>query len=233
MIYCFDLDGTICSSVLNSNYSSAKPDITVVNQINYLYKMGGRIIIMTARGSVSKIDYTELTKQQLKDWGVNYDELIMGQKPNAHIYIDDRAMNVADWKKIIPQKNAIVAGAFDVIHPGYIQMFKEAKLNCTNLTVALHVDPSLERNKAKPIHTVEERLEILKAIKYIDNVILYYNEAELRDILCSGRYSMRLLGTDYIGKDYTGKDIPMEILWIDRTHNYSTTELKRKIVEVG
>ena len=39
----------------------------------------------------------------------------------------------------------VIAGNFDVIHPGYIDMFKEMNKNCTVLIVLLHSDPSIER----------------------------------------------------------------------------------------
>ena len=48
----------------------------------------------------------------------------------------------------------ITAGAFDVMHPGYIKMFKEAREYCDYLLVALHDDPTVERSKKiKPILT--------------------------------------------------------------------------------
>ena len=63
------------------------------------------------------------------------------------------------------------------MHPGYIRMFADAKQHCNHLTVALHEDPSMARpHKLKPVQTVEERKEILKAIKYVDDVVVYQAE---------------------------------------------------------
>jgi glycerol-3-phosphate cytidylyltransferase len=230
VIYCFDLDGTICSSVESSRYEEAVPDNIVVDEINKLVKSGNIVKIMTARGCVSGVDHTELTKNQLADWGVQYHELIMNMKPHAHIFIDDRAINVEDWKRQIPQTTGIIAGAFDLIHPGYITMFKQAKLKCNHLTVALHEDPTLENKKVQPVHSVKERIEILESIRYIDSVITYSTEAELYSLLCSGKFDIRFLGSDYIGKKFTGYDLDIVISWIDRSHEYSTTRLKRDII---
>ena len=105
MIYCFDIDGTICSSVTDSKYHLAEPFEDCINEINRLYRSGNRIIMMTARGSVSKKDWTELTLKQLNDWGVNYHELIMHKKPNADFFIDDKAINAADWRRSIGDVN--------------------------------------------------------------------------------------------------------------------------------
>ena len=70
-------------------------------------------------------------------------------------------------------KTGIICGSFDLIHAGYIRMFKDAKAHCNHLTIALHKDPSTERpNKLKPVHSVEERKEILSAIKYVDDVVV-------------------------------------------------------------
>ncbi len=233
MTYCFDLDNTICSEVDNSQYHLAAPHRDVVEEINRLYDRGDTIIIMTARGCRSGIDNTTLTENQLKSWGVKYTELICNKKPHADFFIDDKAVNIVDWRLRIPVIHGIIAGSFDVIHPGYIEMFKDAKSRCNLLTIALHVDPSKERNyKLHPVHTVEERTQILKSIKYIDGVILYYTEQDLINILSSNLYDVRFLGTDYKSNNYTGKDLPIKIEWLERQHhNYSSTRLKTLIYE--
>ena len=51
-------------------------------------------------------------------------------------------------------KTGVIAGNFDVIHPGYIKMFKECKSYCQQFIILLHTDPSIERpEKLKPILT--------------------------------------------------------------------------------
>jgi len=95
MIYCFDIDGTICTSVENSRYELAQPIPRMVEKINELYDTGHTIIIMTARGCVSGKDWSEFTAMQLADWKVKYHELIMNKKPHADIFVDDKAINVS------------------------------------------------------------------------------------------------------------------------------------------
>ena len=68
----------------------------------------------------------------------------MFHKPTADIFIDDKGVNVFDWIRTQPPRKGIIAGAFDVIHPGYVRMFADAKKRCNHLTVAIHVDPSTE-----------------------------------------------------------------------------------------
>ena len=82
--------------------------------------------------------------------------------------------------KIEKYKKGIIAGNFDVIHPGYIKMFKECKSYCKQFIVLLHTDPSIERpEKLKPILSKEERTEILTSIKFIDGIAYYTYEKEL------------------------------------------------------
>ena len=85
MIYCFDIDGTICSIEDGLEYMSSVPFPDVIREINNLYNEGHIIKIMSARGSVSGIDWYEDTKKQLDGWGINYHELIMNKKPHAWV----------------------------------------------------------------------------------------------------------------------------------------------------
>ena len=234
MNYCFDLDGTICDTPLRKEdlkpgYLESTPFPFMVEQVNRLFDEGNHIIIMTARGRGSGIDWTSLTVQQLDRWGVKYHELEpMFHKPTADLFIDDKGINVEDWKKTLPPKKGIIAGAFDVIHPGYIQMFKDAKTYCNHLTVALHENPAMERpHKLKPVQSVHERREILLALKDVDNVVVYQVEETFLSYLKD--YDIRFLGTDYINGNYTGKTNPIDIVWLDRNHNYSSTKLKTDI----
>ena len=234
MNYCFDLDGTICDTPSKNSkplYHEANPIPFMVEQVNRLFDEGNKIIIMTARGRGSGKNWTDWTIKQLDMWGVKYHELEpMFHKPTADLFVDDKGINVEEWKKTRPAKKGIIAGAFDVIHPGYVRMFKDAKKHCNHLTVALHLDPSIERDiKLKPIHTKEERREILMAFEDVDDVVYYEVENGFLNYLRSGDYDIRFLGTDYLKGNYTGKDIPIDIVWLNRNHNYSSTHLKAEI----
>ena len=232
MNYCFDLDGTICNTPIKDDkpdYLDSNPIPFMVEQVNQLFDEGHRIIIMTARGRGSGKNWTDWTTKQLDMWGVKYHELEpMFHKPTADLFVDDKGINVEDWKKTRPEKKGIIAGNFDVMHPGYIRMFKEAKEHCNHLTVALHEDPSMARpHKLKPVQTVEDRKEILYAIKYVDDVVVYQAEETFHYYLKD--YHIRFLGTDYMDGSYTGKDLSIEIVWLSRNHNYSSTKLKTDI----
>lgn len=93
--YFIDLDNTLCFTEKN-NYENSVPILERINYVNNLKEKGNHITIWTARGSKSGIDHSELTKKQLKDWKVNYDDLVLG-KPDYDIYIDDKSWNVESF----------------------------------------------------------------------------------------------------------------------------------------
>ena len=127
-------------------------------------------------------------------------------------------------------KTGIIAGSFDLIHPGYIRMFKESKEHCEHLIVALQGDPTIDRPyKCKPVQNWGERKEILESIRYVNEILRYSTENELYQILKTVDYQVRILGSDYLGKDYTGSDLQKPTFFCSRDHEYSTTSLKRKI----
>ena len=123
-----------------------------------------------------------------------------------------------------------ICGAWDLLHAGHVLALKECKNHCDYLIVGLHIDPSIERKeKNKPIQSVFERMVQLQGCKYVDKIIMYETENELEKILCSLNIDKRFLGSDYIsGKNITAKDA-IEIVFINRNHNYSSTELRERI----
>lgn len=98
MIYCFDIDNTICRTN-GSDYINSQPIQERIDFINRLYDFGHTVILMTARGSNSGKDHSEFTIQQLKDWGCEYNELRFG-KPHYDIHIDDKSVHSEEFFRI-------------------------------------------------------------------------------------------------------------------------------------
>lgn len=127
-------------------------------------------------------------------------------------------------------KKGIIAGCFDIIHPGYIKMFEDAKSVCDHLVIALQSDPTIDRpEKNKPVQTLEERKIILNAISYIDEIKVYNTEEDLYNLLKSLPLDIRILGTDYKNKTFTGHDLNIPIHFHHRSHDWSATDLKHRI----
>lgn len=126
----------------------------------------------------------------------------------------------------------ITFGAFDFLHAGHVLMLKESKEQCDYLIVGLHTDPSKERpKKNKPIETVEERLIRLYGCKYVDAVVLYDTEADLVELLKELDIHVRFVGVDYKGKNFTGKDLKIKVVYNTRNHNYSSSNLRKRICQ--
>lgn len=134
-------------------------------------------------------------------------------------------------------KVGFTAGAWDLCHAGHMLTFKECKKVCDYLVVALHSDPSTApksyrgKKKNPPIMTVEERYEILSGVKYIDSIVVYDTEDDLYDLLTTLKIDIRIVGADWKWKEYTGYKLPIEVHFNERNHNYSSTELRKRIYE--
>ena len=132
-------------------------------------------------------------------------------------------------------KIGFTCSCFDLLHAGHILMLKDAKSQCDKLIVGLQTDPTIDRplTKNKPIQTLEERRIQLEAVRYVDQVVIYETENELQQTLYELDPDVRILGSDYKGKEFTGYSLHIPIYFHERTHDYSTTNLRKKIVEHG
>jgi CMP-N,N'-diacetyllegionaminic acid synthase len=97
LTFCFDMDGVIATLTEGNDYTRAKPIKETLEVIRNLYARGHRIIIHTARGSKTGIDWSQITREQLTLWKVPHHELHFG-KPAADYYIDDRLISLAELK---------------------------------------------------------------------------------------------------------------------------------------
>ena len=126
--------------------------------------------------------------------------------------------------------NGFTCSAFDLLHPGHVLMLNECKKQCDYLIVGLHTDPTIDRpEKNKPIETIEERMIRLQGCKYVDKILVYDTEADLYNLLKELRPDVRFIGEDHKGKPFTGDNLPIDIIWNNRDHNYSSSNLRERI----
>lgn len=92
-VFCFDVDGGIAEIQKDNDYIKCGPLRENVQLINRLFDAGHEIILFTARGTMTGIDWRKTTERQMKDWGVQYHQLSFG-KPAADFYIDDKAVTL-------------------------------------------------------------------------------------------------------------------------------------------
>jgi len=96
MVVYVDIDNTICHTT-GTDYENSWPIEDNIKYINSLYDYGHTIVYWTARGTLSGIDWEDLTLNQFKEWGVKFHDLKFG-KPNFDLYICDKVINVKNLK---------------------------------------------------------------------------------------------------------------------------------------
>lgn len=130
-------------------------------------------------------------------------------------------------------KTGFACGVFDLFHAGHVLMLRECRAHCDYLLVAVNsaenIDPLVNPGKKKPVYSLEERVMIMEAIRYVDEVIVYHSEEELLEILRSRKIDVRFLGDDYAGKKITGEELGIPIHYVDRSHGLSTSYYRKKM----
>ena len=86
MIYYVDIDETICFYEDERDYPKAKPIPENIEIINRLYDEGHTVVYWTARGTVTGLDWTKLTHNQLKQWGAKYTDVRLGKLREQYTY---------------------------------------------------------------------------------------------------------------------------------------------------
>lgn len=138
-------------------------------------------------------------------------------------------------------KNKVVgftASAFDLLHAGHIAMLREAKSQCDYLICGLQVDPSIDRlDKNTPVQSLVERHIQLSAVRYVDEIIPYYYEKDLTEILECVKVDVRILGEEYKDMEFTGRELcdrlGIKLYFNSRNHEFSSSELRKRINETN
>jgi glycerol-3-phosphate cytidylyltransferase len=131
----------------------------------------------------------------------------------------------------------ITFSTFDMLHAGHIAMLSEAKNHCDYLIAGLQTDPTIDRpdTKNKPIQSIVERQIQLAACRYVDEVVVYQTEQDLRDLLLILPVDVRVLGVEYEHKDFSGKaecyQRNIEIIFNGRDHSFSSSSLRKRVAE--
>ncbi|NDG30842.1 hypothetical protein EB118_12315 [bacterium] len=127
-------------------------------------------------------------------------------------------------------------GSFDLLHAGHIVMLEECKRHCSRLIVGLQTDPSKDRpQKNKPVQSLIERQIQLKAVKWVDEIVVYNDEKDLDLIFRTYPIDVRFVGEEYKDKDFTGKkyfinpSTNKKIIYTKRDHGFSTSELRERV----
>ena len=130
----------------------------------------------------------------------------------------------------------ITFSTFDLLHAGHIAMLSEAKNHCDYLICGLQTDPTIDRPDTKnpPVQSIVERQIQLAACRYVDEVVVYSTEQDLRDLLLILPVDVRILGIEYEGKQFSGDEEcwkrQIEIVFNGRDHSFSSSSLRKRVV---
>lgn len=127
-----------------------------------------------------------------------------------------------------------ICGAWDLLHPGHLDLLRQCKKQCDYLKVGLHTDPSVERiTKNKPIQTTYERYVQLYSCEYVDEVIPYDTERDLENLLKTDSINIRFNGADHKYssslKNKICEEHGIKLIYIPRDHDWSSTELRSRL----
>lgn len=128
-------------------------------------------------------------------------------------------------------KKIITYGTFDLLHYGHINLLKRAKELGDHLTVALSTDEfNLNKKNKKCYFTYEERKAILESIKYVDEVIPEENWEQKKEDVHKYNIDTFVIGNDWEGKFDFLKDEGVEVVYLKRTPEISTTKIKKDLM---
>ena len=118
-------------------------------------------------------------------------------------------------------------GCFDILHRGHIELFKYAKSLGDRLVVGIDTDERVKASKgeSRPFNNIQDRVEMLQAIKYIDEVRVFDTDSELETQVLLSDAEIIVVGSDYKNKKVIGSKHVKEVKFFDRIEGYSTTNI--------
>ena len=128
-------------------------------------------------------------------------------------------------------------GTFDMFHIGHLNLIRNAKRHCDYLIVGVNKDELVESYKNKrPIIPLEERVEIVRAIRYVDEVIAT-DTLDKTKIWEKVHFDEIYIGDDWKGNERwekTGKEMEQlgaKLVFLPYTKDTSSTMLREKLTQ--
>ena len=121
-------------------------------------------------------------------------------------------------------------GVFDIIHPGHIEVLKHARGLGDMLIVGINSDESVRRLKGKerPILSLEERMEIISSIRYVD-IVVPFDEDTPYNLIDFLKPHILVKGGDYRPDEVVGRSIVEEVVIVPLRKGISTSNIIERI----
>lgn len=136
-------------------------------------------------------------------------------------------------KKII----GFTAGTFDMFHIGHLNLIKNAKSRCDYLIVGVNSDELVQEYKGKKVIVpLEERMEIIRALKYVDEV-MQIDSLDKKVSWNAKHYDMLFIGDDWKGNPrWEATKVEMEqfgvqTIFLPHTEGTTSTLLREKLID--
>ncbi len=127
-------------------------------------------------------------------------------------------------------KIIITYGTYDLLHYGHINLLKRAKALGDYLIVGLSTDEFNEKEKHKKTYfSFEQRKSMLEAIKYVDKVIPENGWEQKRKDMHDYNVDVFVMGDDWTGKFDFLKEEGVEVVYLGRTPEISTSQIKKDL----
>lgn len=119
-----------------------------------------------------------------------------------------------------------VNGTFDVIHPAHIKLIEFAS-TFGNVRIGIDSDERVRLLKGnnRPYFKWDDRAYQIKSLKYVDSVVEFTTDEELRNEIKNWNPDIMVIGSDYKNKYIVGSDLVSEIIFFKRIDGYSTTNI--------
>lgn len=132
---------------------------------------------------------------------------------------------------MIAKKTVVyTSGTFDMLHYNHIKMIEYARALGDILIVGVNTDELVASYKSQPIIPFEERIALVKALKYPD-IVIPQSSLEHTDKIAKLHFDVFVVGDDWAGKyDYL-QDKAVTVVYFPYGEGVSSTNLKQRIYE--
>jgi D-beta-D-heptose 7-phosphate kinase/D-beta-D-heptose 1-phosphate adenosyltransferase len=123
-------------------------------------------------------------------------------------------------------KKVWVNGTFDVLHIGHIELLKHAN-TFGSVRVGLDSDERIKQKKGnnRPLNTLQDRIDFISAIKYVDDVVSFNSDDELIDRIKEYEPDIMVIGDDYTYQQIIGVEYIPRIEFFEKIKNKSTSKI--------
>jgi glycerol-3-phosphate cytidylyltransferase len=129
-------------------------------------------------------------------------------------------------------KTVITFGTFDVFHSGHVNILRRSREMGDRLVVGISSDQlNFSKKGRNPVYPLRSRMNILHAIKYIDQVFVEESLDLKREYIIEHQADILVMGDDWSGKFDQFTDI-CEVKYLARTPSISTTEIIEVIKDI-